>query len=210
MGDRGVVDPPEGLLVALAQVGEPDAEGAEHRRGSGDQRVPRRPRRAGPQTVRHPRGRRGILSRRWWHRPGRERSPRRACPPSAAAHRPARSPRRSSSITFAPPVGVQGQRAAAGRRVEGQAGQRHASVRLDHANISATAATRWFEMTGDTRSLLVLPLFHVNGIMVSVVSPLVAGGCTFIAERFQRGQFLANCKQVRPTSSRPCPPSTRC
>jgi DNA-binding transcriptional LysR family regulator len=34
------------------------------------------------------------------------------------------------------------------------------SVRLDHANISATAQiiVRWFEMTGDTRSLLVLRL----------------------------------------------------
>jgi len=39
-------------------------------------------------------------------------------------------------------------------------------------------------MTADTRCLLVLPLFHVNGIMVSVVSPLLAGGSTFIAERF--------------------------
>ena len=55
---------------------------------------------------------------------------------------------------------------------------------LDHANVSATAEviTGWFEMTADTRSLLVLPLFHVNGIMVSVVSPLLAGGSTFIAE----------------------------
>ncbi len=40
-------------------------------------------------------------------------------------------------------------------------------VMLDHANVSATAEiiVGWFEMTGDTRSLLVLPLFHVNGIM---------------------------------------------
>ena len=70
-------------------------------------------------------------------------------------------------------------------------------VRLDHANISATAEiiVRWFEMTGDTRSLLVLPLFHVNGIMVSVVSPLLAGGSTFIAERFHAASFWAT---VRP------------
>ena len=74
-------------------------------------------------------------------------------------------------------------------------------VRLDHANISATAEiiVRWFEMTGDTRSLLVLPLFHVNGIMVSVVSPLLAGGSTFIAERFHAASFWATVEQVRPT-----------
>jgi acyl-CoA synthetase (AMP-forming)/AMP-acid ligase II len=74
-------------------------------------------------------------------------------------------------------------------------------VRLDHANISATAEVivRWFEMTGDTRCLLVLPLFHVNGIMVSVVSPLLAGGSTFIAERFHAASFWATVEQVRPT-----------
>ncbi len=34
----------------------------------------------------------------------------------------------------------------------------------------------WFEMAGDTRCLLVLPLFHVNGIMASIVSPLRCRG----------------------------------
>ncbi len=74
-------------------------------------------------------------------------------------------------------------------------------VMLDHANISATAEliTGWFEMTHDTRCLLVLPLFHVNGIMVSVVSPLLAGGSTFIAERFHAASFWATVEQVRPT-----------
>src|SRR5260370_25450127 len=74
-------------------------------------------------------------------------------------------------------------------------------VRLDHANISATAEiiVRWFEMTGDTRSLLLLPLFHVNGIMVSVVSPLLAGGSTFIADRFHAASFWAPVEQLRPT-----------
>src|ERR1700758_3256536 len=93
-------------------------------------------------------------------------------------------------------------------------------VMLDHANISATAEliAGWFEMTHDTRCLLVLPLFHVNGIMVSVMSPLLAGGSTFIAERFQAASFWATVEQVRPTffsavptiyallASRPGPP----
>jgi non-ribosomal peptide synthetase component F len=64
-------------------------------------------------------------------------------------------------------------------------------VMLDHANLLATAAmiVNWFEMTAADRCLLVLPLFHVNGIMVSVVSPLVAGGCTVIAPRFDPTTF---------------------
>jgi long-chain acyl-CoA synthetase len=74
-------------------------------------------------------------------------------------------------------------------------------VMLDHANISATAEliVGWFEMTADTRCLLVLPLFHVNGIMVSVVSPLLAGGSTFIAERFHAASFWPTVERVRPT-----------
>ena len=95
---------------------------------------------------------------------------------------------------------------------------------LDHANVSATARIiiDWFEMTAGTRSLLVLPLFHVNGIMVSVVSPLLAGGSAVIAERFQAATFWATVEQARPTffsavptiyallTSRPgAPPDTR-
>jgi long-chain acyl-CoA synthetase len=74
-------------------------------------------------------------------------------------------------------------------------------VMLDHANIGATAerVAAWFEMAGDTRCLLVLPLFHVNGIMVSVVSPLMAGGSTFIAERFDAATFWATVERATPT-----------
>jgi long-chain acyl-CoA synthetase len=74
-------------------------------------------------------------------------------------------------------------------------------VMLDHANVRATAEliVTWFEMTSETRSLLVLPLFHVNGIMVSVVSPLLAGGSTFIAERFDPASFWATVERARPT-----------
>src|SRR6266581_9085266 len=66
---------------------------------------------------------------------------------------------------------------------------------------SATAAliVTWFQMTGGTRSMLVLPLFHVNGIMVSVVSPLLAGGSTFIAERFDAATFWTTVERAGPT-----------
>jgi long-chain acyl-CoA synthetase len=74
-------------------------------------------------------------------------------------------------------------------------------VMLDHANLIATAAmiVDWFEMTAADRCLLVLPLFHVNGIMVSVVSPLAAGGSTVIAPRFDPNTFWELVERVRPT-----------
>jgi non-ribosomal peptide synthetase component F len=74
-------------------------------------------------------------------------------------------------------------------------------VILDHANISATArlVADWFEMTGDTRSLLVLPLFHVDGILVSVVSPLLAGGSAVIGQRFDAATFWAAVARERPS-----------
>ncbi|HTV99655.1 MAG TPA: AMP-binding protein [Streptosporangiaceae bacterium] len=74
-------------------------------------------------------------------------------------------------------------------------------VMLDHANIGATAErlVAWFDMDHDTRCLLVLPLFHVNGIMVSVVSPLLAGGSTFIAERFDAASFWQTVKRAAAT-----------
>ncbi len=74
-------------------------------------------------------------------------------------------------------------------------------VVLDHANISATVdrIIAWFQMSGDTRCLLVLPLFHVNGIMASIMSPLLAGGSTFIAERFDVTTFWATVERARPT-----------
>jgi long-chain acyl-CoA synthetase len=74
-------------------------------------------------------------------------------------------------------------------------------VMLDHANLVATTAMiiDWFEMTTADRCLLVLPLFHVNGIMVSVMSPLAAGGSTVIAPRFDPKTFWDLVERVRPT-----------
>ena len=74
-------------------------------------------------------------------------------------------------------------------------------VMLDHSNVAATSAmiVDWFGMSSAERCLLVLPLFHVNGIMVSAVSPLVAGGSTVIAPRFDVATFWDLVERVRPT-----------
>ena len=74
-------------------------------------------------------------------------------------------------------------------------------VVLDHANITAMAGmlVSWFRFTHADRCLLILPLFHVNGLMASVVAPLTAGGSTIVAPRFEPGQFWSWVERFRPT-----------
>ena len=56
-----------------------------------------------------------------------------------------------------------------------------------------------FKLTGDDHSLLILPLFHVNGIVVGTLSPLVAGGRATIAGRFSPKTFFDRLEQSRAT-----------
>jgi long-chain acyl-CoA synthetase len=74
-------------------------------------------------------------------------------------------------------------------------------VMLDHANLNAMCAAviDGFEMTEDDHSLLILPLFHVNGIVVGTLSPLLAGGRSTIAGRFKPDTFFDRIEQSRAT-----------
>jgi long-chain acyl-CoA synthetase len=74
-------------------------------------------------------------------------------------------------------------------------------VMLDHANLNAMCHTTidWFKMTGDDHSLLILPLFHVNGIVAGTLSPLIAGGHATIAGRFSPKTFFGQLEQSRAT-----------
>ncbi|WP_128377166.1 class I adenylate-forming enzyme family protein [Streptomyces cavernae] len=74
-------------------------------------------------------------------------------------------------------------------------------VMLDHANVAAMCRMiiDGLGLDGTDHSLLVLPLFHVNGIVVSVLSPLLAGGRTTIAGRFRAPEFLFAVERARPT-----------
>ena len=74
-------------------------------------------------------------------------------------------------------------------------------VMLDHANLAAMTEQilTALEITAAARVLLVLPLFHVNGIMLSVVSPLAAGGSTVILGRFDPKTFWQQVEKHRPT-----------
>ncbi|BBX84066.1 class I adenylate-forming enzyme family protein [Mycolicibacterium aubagnense] len=74
-------------------------------------------------------------------------------------------------------------------------------VMLDHANLDAMAQMgREALFIGPTdRCLLILPLFHVNGIVVSVLTPLMAGASVIIADRFAPHAFFAVIERERPT-----------
>lgn len=74
-------------------------------------------------------------------------------------------------------------------------------VELTHANVMAMARGINEAMNSgpDTHSLLILPLFHVNGIVVSVLAPLLAGGRTTIAGRFDPRRFFDLVAAHRPT-----------
>ena len=74
-------------------------------------------------------------------------------------------------------------------------------VMLDHANLVAMVEmiTNALRLSPDDRCLLILPLFHVNGIVVSVLSPLAAGGATSITARFSASTFFDTVEALRPT-----------
>jgi long-chain acyl-CoA synthetase len=74
-------------------------------------------------------------------------------------------------------------------------------VMLDHANLNAmtTMGQEALQVGGDDRCLLILPLFHVNGIVVSILTPLRAGASVVIAERFNPHSFFDVIARERPT-----------
>jgi long-chain acyl-CoA synthetase len=74
-------------------------------------------------------------------------------------------------------------------------------VMLDHANLDAMTAMgrAALEVGRSDRCLLILPLFHVNGIVVSVLTPLLAGASVVIADRFNPTTFFDTLERERPT-----------
>ena len=74
-------------------------------------------------------------------------------------------------------------------------------VMLTHGNLVAMTASfiEWFGMGPRDHSLLVLPLFHANGIVLGTLSALRAGGQVTITGRFSRERFFADVERLRPT-----------
>ncbi|MBA5640094.1 AMP-binding protein [Duganella sp. LX20W] len=74
-------------------------------------------------------------------------------------------------------------------------------VMLDHANLEAMAqmSRDAMRITASDHCLLVLPLFHVNGIVASILTPLSAGSRVTIRARFDIETFFADVERLRPT-----------
>ncbi|MFC7501495.1 class I adenylate-forming enzyme family protein [Nocardioides sp. CPCC 206347] len=74
-------------------------------------------------------------------------------------------------------------------------------VMLDHANLDAMTemGRQALEVGPEDRCLLILPLFHVNGIVVSVLTSLLAGASVVIADRFRPDTFFETIERERPT-----------
>jgi long-chain acyl-CoA synthetase len=74
-------------------------------------------------------------------------------------------------------------------------------VMLDHANLVAMGASLGtaMKLSPDDNCLLVLPLFHVNAILVSCLAPMMAGAQVTILPRFVPDTFLAAISRYRAT-----------
>jgi long-chain acyl-CoA synthetase len=72
---------------------------------------------------------------------------------------------------------------------------------LDHGNVQAMVQSivRALAFGPDDKSLLVLPLFHCNGLLVGVLSVLLAGGSVVVGPRFSPEAFWSAVEQHRPT-----------
>ena len=64
--------------------------------------------------------------------------------------------------------------------------------------------------TGADHCLLILPLFHVNAICVSVLTPLLVGGQVSVTGKFSVSRFFDDVARLRPTYFSRCRQSTRC
>ena len=74
-------------------------------------------------------------------------------------------------------------------------------VMLDHANLVAMGSSigEWFQLGPNDNCLLVLPLFHVNAILVSCLGPMMVGAQVTILARFAPDTFLGAIERHRAT-----------
>lgn len=54
----------------------------------------------------------------------------------------------------------------------------------------ARAISDWHSITSDTRMMCVLPIHHVNGTVVTLLTPFLVGGSVVLNEKFQIDQFF--------------------
>lgn len=74
-------------------------------------------------------------------------------------------------------------------------------VPLTHANLSTSAANiaRTYALSADDVSLCVMPLFHVHGLVASVLATLATGGTVVVPSRFNPLSFWRIAREHRAT-----------
>ena len=72
-------------------------------------------------------------------------------------------------------------------------------LRQRHLARSATGIAQSLDLTVDDRSLQVMPLFHIHGLLAGLLAPLSAGGSVACTEGFDAFRFFAQLEALRPT-----------
>ncbi|MEB3245397.1 MAG: class I adenylate-forming enzyme family protein [Vampirovibrionales bacterium] len=72
-------------------------------------------------------------------------------------------------------------------------------VMLTHQNLITDAyyIKTWFSLTPHSRMLCILPLFHVNGEVVTMMTPLVAGSSVVLHRQFSASRFWQDIAQYQ-------------
>jgi len=74
-------------------------------------------------------------------------------------------------------------------------------VPLAHKNVCASAANirQTLDLTSDDRNLVIMPLFHIHGLIAALLAPLSAGGEVCCSPGFNALKFFAWLADVSPT-----------
>ncbi|RKP24486.1 hypothetical protein SYNPS1DRAFT_17153 [Syncephalis pseudoplumigaleata] len=74
-------------------------------------------------------------------------------------------------------------------------------VPLTHRNIRTTMdnIARTYKLTADDRSLVVMPLFHVHGLIASFLSTLISGGMCIVPAKFSASAFWSQISEFNAT-----------
>lgn len=64
-----------------------------------------------------------------------------------------------------------------------------------HASLLAGGWTTTLahDLTDKDRALCVLPMYHINGLCVTIMGPLISGGSVVVCEKFSASRFWATC-----------------
>jgi len=106
----------------------------------------------------------------------------------------------SAEPTGAPPADLSPDDLALLVYTSGSTG-RPKGVMLNHANVEAMSSimAEHMRLTRDDHCMLILPLFHVNALMASLLAPLRVGGRLTIIGRFSPQTFFDHVERLRPT-----------